>query len=132
MEGDLLCWGLILYRLLYDRSPAPARALWKGLSASSAILDYAVMICHHLSVGRHEKTLETMKRSPRPSNLRWTDVESLLVHFGGVVRERKGSAISVSLNGKRAYFHRPHPDDKADKGAIESALRFLRETGSTD
>ena len=83
-------------------------------------------------MGKHEKTLEAMKRSPRPSNLRWADIESLLVHFGGVVCEGKGSAISVSLNGKRAYFHRPHPDDKADKGAIESVLRFLRETGSTD
>lgn len=83
-------------------------------------------------MGKHEKTLGAMKQTPRPSNLRWADVESLFVHFGAVIREGKGSAIAVSLNGKRAYFHRPHPDDKADKGAIESALRFLRETGSTD
>jgi len=34
--------------------------------------------------------------------------------------------------GKHAYFHRPHPGDKADKGAIESALRFLREAGAIE
>jgi hypothetical protein len=83
-------------------------------------------------MGKHEKTLEAMRQIPSPSNLRWSDIEGLLVHFGAVVREGKGSAISISLNGKRAYFHRPHPGDKADMGAIESALRFLRETGAID
>lgn len=83
-------------------------------------------------MGKHEKTLAAMRQVPHPSNIRWTDIESLLLHYGGVVREGKGSAISISLNGKRAYFHRPHPGDKADKGAIESALRFLREAGAID
>jgi hypothetical protein len=78
---------------------------------------------------KHEKTLDTMHQKPRPSNLRWSDIESLLIHHGANIREGKGSAISVELNGKRAYFHRPHPGDKADKGAIESAIRFLRESG---
>ncbi|HCM25767.1 MAG: hypothetical protein A2Z99_02485 [Treponema sp. GWB1_62_6] len=83
-------------------------------------------------MGKHEKTLESMRHLPRPSNLRWADIESLLIHLGASIHEGKGSAVSVSLNGKRAYFHRPHPDDKADKGAIESALRLLKETGSID
>jgi hypothetical protein len=83
-------------------------------------------------MGKHEKTLEAIRQFPRPSNLRWSDIESLLVHCGAIVREGKGSAISVSLNGKRAYFHRPHPSDKADKGAIESALRFLVEAGAIE
>lgn len=66
-----------------------------------------------------------MRRHPRPSNLRWADVESLFVHLGAVIREGKGSAISVTLGGKTAYFHRPHPGDKADKGAIATALKLL-------
>lgn len=83
-------------------------------------------------MGKHEKTLEAMRQLPRPSNLRWADIESLLVHFGATIREGKGSAISVALKGRRAYFHRPHPGDKADKGAVESALRLLRETGTLE
>jgi hypothetical protein len=73
-----------------------------------------------------------MRRHPKPSNLRWADVESLLVQLGAVVNEGKGSAISVTLKGKTAYFHRPHPDDKADKGAIATALKLLEETESDD
>jgi hypothetical protein len=44
-------------------------------------------------------------RGKSTSNLRWTDVESLLIHVGATLRDGKGSAISVSLNGKRAYLH---------------------------
>ncbi len=33
-----------------------------------------------------------MQRRPRPSSLRWADIESLLVHLGGIVRQGKGSA----------------------------------------
>ena len=64
-----------------------------------------------------------------PSNLRWADIESLLLHLGAVVREGKGSAISVTLNRRSAYFHRPHPDDKARKWAIDAALRLLEDAG---
>ena len=81
------------------------------------------------SLNRYERTLNAMRRHPRPSNLRWADIESLLLYLGAGVREGKGSAISVTLNGKTAYFHRPHPDDKADKGAIVTALRLLEEAG---
>ena len=84
------------------------------------------------AMGKHEKTLETMRQRPRPSNLRWSDIESLFVHLGAEIRKGKGSAIIVILNGQRAYFHRPHPGDKADKGAIESALRFLKDAGAIE
>jgi len=70
-----------------------------------------------------------MRRRPRPSNLRWADIETLLAHLGAVVREGKGSAISVTLNGITAYFHRPHPGDKAKKWHIATALRLMEEAG---
>jgi hypothetical protein len=70
-----------------------------------------------------------MQQHPKPSNLRWSDIESLLVHEGAVIVEGKGSAITVNLYGHKGYFHRPHPGDKADKGAIENALSLLRIAG---
>ena len=88
--------------------------------------------CYHIviaSVAKHERTLAAMKQRSKPANLRWSDVESLFVHFGAEIKERKGSAIQVTLRGHKAWFHRPHPDDKADKGAIEAALHLLRQAG---
>ena len=84
---------------------------------------------YHIKLSRHERTLNAMRRRPRPSKLRWVDIENLLVHLGAVVREGKGSAISVTLNGTTAYFHRPHPGDKAKRWHVETALRLLDEAG---
>lgn len=81
------------------------------------------------SVGKHEKTLEAMKQLPKPSNLRWAEIEALLKHHGAKIKEGAGSAITITLNGKKGYFHRPHPSDKADKGAIENAMELLRQAG---
>ena len=80
-------------------------------------------------MAKHEKTLAAMKQHPRPANLRWADIESLFEHYGAEIRERKGSAIQVTLRGHKAWFHRPHPSDKADKGAIATALELLRQAG---
>jgi len=35
----------------------------------------------------------------------------------------------VTLNGITAYFHRPHPGDKARRWQIEIALRLLEAAG---
>jgi hypothetical protein len=86
---------------------------------------YAIM----RTMGKHEKTLEAMRQRPLTANLRWSDVEKLLIHLGAAIKAGKGSAISVSLHGKKAYFHRPHPGDKADRGAIETALKLLDQAG---
>jgi hypothetical protein len=80
-------------------------------------------------VGKHEKTLEAMQRLSKPSSLRWTEAEALLVPHGTTIRQGSGSAITVSMNGRKGFFHRPHPTDKADKGAIENALELLRQAG---
>ncbi len=83
-----------------------------------------------MKLSGHARTLNAMRRHPRPSNLRWADIETLLEHLGAVVREGKGSAISVTLNGITAYFHRPHPGDKAKRWHVETALRLLEEGAS--
>jgi hypothetical protein len=80
-------------------------------------------------MGKHEKLLKKILQKPRPANIRWTEIENMLIHYGAKIREGKGSGISVILNDKIAVFHRPHPDNKADKGAIETAIKFLKITG---
>ena len=37
----------------------------------------------------------------------------------------------MTLNGITAYFHRPHPADKAKRWHVETALRLLEEAGIT-
>ena len=37
--------------------------------------------------------------------------------------------VCVELNGERAVFHRPHPENTTDKGAVKSIRRFLENAG---
>ena len=78
---------------------------------------------------KHKKTIEDVFSSPIKSNLLWTDIEKMLIALKAELSEGRGSRIRVSLNGVRAVFHRPHPRKEADKGAVVSIRRFLKEAG---
>ena len=52
-------------------------------------------------------------------------MESMLVALGAKISEGSGSRIRVELNGVRAVFHRPHPENTTDKGAVLSVRKLL-------
>lgn len=58
---------------------------------------------------KHVKTLETVFNDPVNGNIEWSRIESLLVAIGCQVVEGSGSSVTFEKNGKKAYFHRPHP-----------------------
>ncbi len=78
---------------------------------------------------KHLKTLESIFKIPVQSNVKWSDVESLLVTLGAEISEGNGSRIRIVLNGVKAVFHRPHPRKETDKGALVSMRRFLTNAG---
>ncbi len=80
-------------------------------------------------VGRHDKTLDAIFADPVRANIRWSDVEALVVHLGSEIGTGSGSRVRIALNGVRAVFHRPHPAKETDKGAVKSMRRFLTEAG---
>lgn len=66
---------------------------------------------------------------PVPSNVKWKDIESLLLYLGAGISEGNGSRVRIELNGVKAVFHRPHPRPETDKGALVSMRRFLQNAG---
>lgn len=81
-----------------------------------------------VEVGKHDKTLCAIFTDPVPT-IKWRDIENLLAHKGAEITEGSGSRVRVALNGRRATFHRPHPEPDTDKGAVKSVRRFLIEAG---
>ena len=57
------------------------------------------------------------------------DIESMLLYYGADISEGRGSRVRIALNGVRAVFHRPHPQNETGRGAVASMLRFLTEAG---
>lgn len=79
---------------------------------------------------KHRRTLEAIFARPVPSDLRWTDIESLLVALGAERSEGRGSRVRFLLGGAEAVFHRPHPQPETDKGAVAAVRRFLESAGA--
>ena len=78
---------------------------------------------------KHRKTLERLLEAPTRSDIRWVDIESLLVALGAEMSEGRGSRVRIYLNGVRAVFHRPHPRPVTGRGAVRSVARFIVEAG---
>jgi hypothetical protein len=82
-------------------------------------------------LSKHEKTLTAIFAKPTRSDVKWGDVEALLLHLGAEISEGSGSRVRVSLNGAKAVLHRPHPRPEIKKYALEHIRDFLEGAGVT-
>ncbi|MBP6809297.1 MAG: type II toxin-antitoxin system HicA family toxin [Chromatiaceae bacterium] len=80
---------------------------------------------------KHTKTLVLVFQHPVPANIKWIDIEGLLIELGAQLDEAQGSRVAVRLFGDRRVFHRPHPSPVTDKGAVAALRRWLEENGLT-
>lgn len=78
---------------------------------------------------RNTQTLRRIYATPVVSDLRWAEVEALILALGAEIGEGSGSRVRVALNGVRAVFHRPHPSPVAKRGAVRSVREFLVNAG---
>ena len=78
---------------------------------------------------KHFKILELIFARPVSGNVRWQDVEALLIALGAEISEGEGSRMRVRLFGDRMIFHRPHPSSVTDKGAVASLRKWLEANG---
>ena len=78
---------------------------------------------------RHSATLGAIFETPVRSNILWDDIVALLRALDAEISNGRGSRVRIFLNGKRAVFHRPHPEKETDKGAVQSMREFLIAAG---
>jgi hypothetical protein len=78
---------------------------------------------------KHLKTLELIFSRPASANVRWSEVEALLLELGARIEEREGSRVLIQLFEERRVFHRPHPSPMTDKGAVASLRDWLNDNG---
>ena len=87
-------------------------------------------MCYHFAMNsKHRKTVEAIFHNPVNGNIEWSRVEALLVAVGCVVVECSGSSVTFEKQGKRAYFHRPHPQKESLRYRITDARYFLESIG---
>lgn len=74
---------------------------------------------------KHRKTLEAIFSDPGNGSLPWDRLESLLVAIGCRVAEGSGSSVIFEKDGRRAYFHRPHPQRDSLVYRVKAVREFL-------
>ncbi|MGM0656173.1 MAG: type II toxin-antitoxin system HicA family toxin [Thermodesulfobacteriota bacterium] len=74
---------------------------------------------------KHKKTLTAIFATPTRANIKFSDIESLVIALGGKVREGAGSRVMLEISGKREYAHRPHPGKEAKRYIVERIRKWL-------
>lgn len=78
---------------------------------------------------KNQKVYDEIFKNPIQPNIKWKDIEKLLESLGAEISEGNGSRIRIKLNDQRAVFHRPHPENETDKGAVKAVRQFLINAG---
>lgn len=78
---------------------------------------------------KHRKTLEAIFSDPVNGALEWARIEALLVALGCQVLEGSGSSVTFEKGGKRAHFHRPHPQREALRYRVRAVREYLSSLG---
>ena len=74
---------------------------------------------------KHRKTLEAVFSDSISKNLPQGRIESLLEAIGCQVVEGSELSVTFEKDGRRAYFHRPHPQRDALIYRVKAAREFL-------
>jgi hypothetical protein len=75
---------------------------------------------------KRRRTLRALFATPTRANVRFSDIEALIVGLGGEICEGAGSRVAFELKGRRVYLHRPHPGREAKRYQVEEVREFLR------
>lgn len=78
---------------------------------------------------KHRKTLRAIFAKPTSPSIVFSNIESLIVAFGGEVVEREGSRVKISLRGEQWRCHRPHPGKEAKRYQVEEVRELLERIG---
>ena len=76
------------------------------------------------------RTLDAIFETPTRPNVKFADIERLMIAFGGTLYESKGSAIRIVFpEGIQFNAHRPHPNKEAKRYQVEDARTVIKLLG---
>ena len=77
----------------------------------------------------HRRTLERIFARPTPSDIRWTEIEAMLLAVGIEIEERSGSRVALIWGERVLVVHRPHPQPATTQASVRDIMRFLISIG---
>ena len=77
----------------------------------------------------HRRTLTEIYADPVSGSIEWRRIESLLRAAGCEIIEGRGSRITITHQGRKATFHRPHPGKEALRYQVRAIRGYLMMIG---
>ena len=79
-------------------------------------------------MSKHQKALERLCATPPPSDLKWSELKSVLERLGYEMLKNTGSRRKFLHREKKAIIscHEPHPSPNVDKGCVVDVVEHLR------
>lgn len=78
---------------------------------------------------KHRRTLTRVFQKPTPADIRWEDLEAMLLACGVKIVERAGSRVGLIKDGHRMVVHRPHPKPSVGRATVRDVAAFLKAAG---
>jgi len=66
-----------------------------------------------------------MRAVPTPVDIRWVEIESLLVAMGVAIFERAGSRVQLAKGSDSIVVHKPHPRPETRRETVRDILKFI-------
>lgn len=77
----------------------------------------------------NRRTLAAIFSEPTPPDLKWDDIERLLISLDCERSEGSGSRVRFTLGGKTLFAHRPHPRPETKRYLVRAVREFLEQNG---
>ncbi|VAW45425.1 hypothetical protein MNBD_GAMMA02-165 [hydrothermal vent metagenome] len=81
---------------------------------------------------KQKKTLENIYSDPVKKNIKWTDVEKLIIAMDGMIKQGNGSRIRILLNDISLNIHTPHPGNELKPYQVRAIRNLIDESGNND
>lgn len=86
-------------------------------------------MCTDTLNSKNRKTLEAVFSQPVKSNIKWNDVETLLLAVGADLIEGSGSRVRFIKDDVALSLHRPHPRSEIKPYQVKDIRSFLEILG---
>jgi len=77
---------------------------------------------------KQQKILAKVLTRPVLSNIKFIDVDKMLVAMGYEKEQREGSRVAYGISTEEFVMHKPHPGDEIKKYVIVKLQKFIQAT----
>ena len=77
---------------------------------------------------KHQKILISIFSTPVKKNIKWSDVEKLIIAVDGEIKQGDGSRIRISVSNQSLNIHTPHPQKELKPYQVRALRKLFSDT----